>query len=216
MNPYHLYYYYYNFSGLNYNIHQESFYYNTYVVPVPVPVPAPQFGYDQVSHPHYTIGAQSVEYLDEVAILNTPNTRSPWVNQQPMQHSLYPHNHYLPYPTPEDTSFNPSFVRDAFEEFLEESLIMDELETDLAQQGVTDDTSGSGLSVDKISEHLRVYKITTEGEEGDSCCICLGEYGKKEKIGVLECGHRFHEECIKRWLLSKNVCPMCRSTALNV
>ncbi|KAK9061994.1 hypothetical protein SSX86_019178 [Deinandra increscens subsp. villosa] len=182
----------------NHIIFQESFYFYMYRYDVP----APRFMYNYVSRTQY------MEYVDDMAILNTSNTRSPWVNQQPMHHSLYLRNQYMSYPTPEDTSFDPSFV-------LEESLVMDELESSLAQQQVIDGTSGSGLSEEKISEHLHVYEIT-EGEEGDSCCICLGEYGKREKMGILECGHRYHAECIKRWLLSKNVCPMCRSTALTV
>ncbi|KAL8258003.1 hypothetical protein R6Q59_030044, partial [Mikania micrantha] len=56
-----------------------------------------------------------------------------------------------------------------------------------------------------------------EHEEADVCSICLDEFEKNNaKMGRLDCGHQFHEGCIKHWLLSKNVCPMCRSTALTV
>ncbi|KAD2393413.1 hypothetical protein E3N88_40390 [Mikania micrantha] len=50
----------------------------------------------------------------------------------------------------------------------------------------------------------RTMTANCEGEEVDVCSICLDEY--EVKMGRLECGHRFHEGCIKRWLLSKNVC----------
>ncbi|XP_071713637.1 E3 ubiquitin-protein ligase MBR2-like [Rutidosis leptorrhynchoides] len=76
------------------------------------------------------------------------------------------------------------------------------------------------LSKEQISEHLRVMKRNVdggcEGEQVDSCSICLGDYKENEMIGVLECGHQFHAECIKGWLLCNNVCPLCRATALTV
>jgi hypothetical protein len=29
-------------------------------------------------------------------------------------------------------------------------------------------------------------------------------------ISALQCGHTFHEECIKKWLKTSNTCPSCR------
>ncbi|KAK9055708.1 hypothetical protein SSX86_026793 [Deinandra increscens subsp. villosa] len=160
---------------------------------------------------------QSVQYVDEVAILNNNNI-IPNTIQQPLPSSYIQNiqNHYVPYPTPEDTLiFDPSFVH-PFEAFLEENLIMDELEDQLQQ--VTETRSGSGLSEETVLKHLRVYKVQGNNNisEADSCCICLDGYEENEKMGILDCGHRYHVECIKRWLLSNNVCPMCRSTALTV
>ena len=40
------------------------------------------------------------------------------------------------------------------------------------------------------------------------------EYKNKENIGILRCGHEYHADCLRRWLLEKNVCPMCKSIAL--
>ncbi|KAL8257997.1 hypothetical protein R6Q59_030038 [Mikania micrantha] len=134
------------------------------------------------------------------SIFNTPNT--PMINP------------YVPYhQTHEDV-----FLADAYNESLMQ------LEADPALQQLTSRTNGSGLSEEEISKHLRVYTtqaetMTANGEheEADVCSICLDEFEKNnEKMGRLECGHRFHEGCIKRWLLSKNACPMCRSTALTV
>ncbi|PWA52896.1 Zinc finger, RING/FYVE/PHD-type [Artemisia annua] len=79
--------------------------------------------------------------------------------------------------------------------------------------------SGSGLSEEKILEHLNVTMTQVkkcEGEEVDDCAICLSGYEENEKMATLQCGHGFHVECIKSWLLLKNVCPMCRATALTV
>lgn len=53
-----------------------------------------------------------------------------------------------------------------------------------------------------------------------TACICLNtllqtDYGDQEKIGILECRHECHEECVKKWLVVKNTCPICKSKALS-
>ncbi|KAJ0735624.1 putative transcription factor C2H2 family [Helianthus annuus] len=125
----------------------------------------------------------------------------------------FQNQNYVSYQTPEHAFFNTS---DSLT--LDETLIMQEIEEEISalQEVVAAGTSDSGLSEVEISEHLQVYAAQGKMSEVDVCSICLGEYEKKEKMGRLECGHRYHAECIKRWLLSKNVCPMCRSTALTV
>ncbi|KAL5202313.1 hypothetical protein ABZP36_013265 [Zizania latifolia] len=50
--------------------------------------------------------------------------------------------------------------------------------------------------------------------ENDACIICQEEYEAKELIGTLGCGHKYHALCIKQWLLVKNLCPICKTTAL--
>ncbi len=40
------------------------------------------------------------------------------------------------------------------------------------------------------------------------CAICT-ESIEKEMVCV--CGHSFHTECIMKWCLVKNTCPLCRS-----
>lgn len=49
------------------------------------------------------------------------------------------------------------------------------------------------------------------------CSICLQDYQNEDKIFALHnCKHRFHLNCISKWLLSKNECPCCRSVAVNL
>ena len=31
-----------------------------------------------------------------------------------------------------------------------------------------------------------------------------------DKISILECGHAFHKECLKEWMVKSNNCPLCR------
>lgn len=50
-----------------------------------------------------------------------------------------------------------------------------------------------------------------------SCSICCEDYAAGDVLRALPCGHRFHLECIDRWLLSSTdysrppACPMCNA-----
>uniref|UniRef100_A0A0A9DRR9 RING-type E3 ubiquitin transferase n=1 Tax=Arundo donax TaxID=35708 RepID=A0A0A9DRR9_ARUDO len=84
----------------------------------------------------------------------------------------------------------------------------------------------TGLTKSYIQENLRssfyvpgaawlsdqCYKLSAEN---DACIICQEEYQAKELIGTLECGHKYHATCIKQWLMMKNLCPICKTTALS-
>ncbi|KAL3323290.1 hypothetical protein AABB24_040419 [Solanum stoloniferum] len=52
--------------------------------------------------------------------------------------------------------------------------------------------------------------------EVDFCVICQTDYNKQETIGTLDCGHEYHAECVKKWLVVKNTCPICKSTGLSI
>ncbi|XP_058759066.1 probable E3 ubiquitin-protein ligase RHG1A [Vicia villosa] len=42
------------------------------------------------------------------------------------------------------------------------------------------------------------------------------DYAEGDITGRLDCRHIYHFECIKQWLLQKNICPICKHTALRV
>eukprot|EP00656_Telonema_subtile_P034647 TRINITY_DN3870_c0_g1_i1.p1 TRINITY_DN3870_c0_g1~~TRINITY_DN3870_c0_g1_i1.p1 ORF type:complete len:289 (-),score=39.87 TRINITY_DN3870_c0_g1_i1:230-1096(-) len=49
----------------------------------------------------------------------------------------------------------------------------------------------------------------TPGTE-DSCSVCIMDFEPGESCKVLPCGHRFHKDCISKWLSDCNVkCPNC-------
>ncbi|KAI9113559.1 hypothetical protein K1719_015486 [Acacia pycnantha] len=76
-----------------------------------------------------------------------------------------------------------------------------------------------GLSEEMVLGQLRQEKfqsIPNGSEENECCCICQEEYQEDEDLGKLWCGHRFHADCIKPWLVLKNVCPICKQTALPI
>ncbi|KAB1216557.1 E3 ubiquitin ligase BIG BROTHER [Morella rubra] len=84
----------------------------------------------------------------------------------------------------------------------------------------------TGLSEETVRSQLRTKTYVTSAtvinleeaasmdQEADSCIICQDEYKNREKIGILDCGHEYHANCLKKWLLVKNVCPICKSEAL--
>lgn len=85
---------------------------------------------------------------------------------------------------------------------------------------------GSRLSDDFVVEHLKTRVFTSSKSSSDpedassndqelnSCVICQTNYDDQDQIGVLDCGHEYHVECVKKWLMVKNTCPVCKSTAL--
>ncbi|MCL7052241.1 hypothetical protein MKW94_011778 [Papaver nudicaule] len=75
------------------------------------------------------------------------------------------------------------------------------------------------LSEEEISTCMktRVHHksaISANLEKEENCSICHSDYEKLEKIGTLYCGHEYHVQCIKRWLLINKTCPICRRPAL--
>ncbi|KAA8545857.1 hypothetical protein F0562_020692 [Nyssa sinensis] len=77
----------------------------------------------------------------------------------------------------------------------------------------------TGLSEETImaSMQQRKYLSITEAFSSnlEPCCICREDYYNGDDIGSLDCGHDFHTNCIKQWLTQKNLCPICKMTALN-
>jgi len=43
----------------------------------------------------------------------------------------------------------------------------------------------------------------------EECCICLEELNSMP-LRILQCGHKFHRECVDIWLEKYNTCPYCR------
>ncbi|RLN19132.1 E3 ubiquitin-protein ligase EL5-like [Panicum miliaceum] len=47
------------------------------------------------------------------------------------------------------------------------------------------------------------------------CAVCLAEKNDGERGRLLPVGgHRFHVECIDRWLRANSTCPVCRAAAV--
>ncbi|PIA31297.1 hypothetical protein AQUCO_05100081v1 [Aquilegia coerulea] len=77
----------------------------------------------------------------------------------------------------------------------------------------------TGLPEETILRHLKTRLYMSSGAEDvnhetETCIVCQVEYGHQEKVGTLDCGHEYHADCIRRWLLVKNVCPICKVPAI--
>ncbi|KAL6651517.1 hypothetical protein ACP70R_010442 [Stipagrostis hirtigluma subsp. patula] len=76
----------------------------------------------------------------------------------------------------------------------------------------------TGLSDEAVTKLLKQRKFSSWKLEAtfnhEPCCICQEEYVDGDDLGRLDCGHDFHSGCIKQWLVLKNLCPICKNTAL--
>ncbi|KAL5726566.1 RING-type E3 ubiquitin transferase [Ranunculus cassubicifolius] len=81
----------------------------------------------------------------------------------------------------------------------------------------------TGLKEDEIFRCLRKTKHAILGalssrfsaEIDWKCSICQEEYEPGDEVGKMECSHSYHMSCIKQWLLQKNMCPVCKVSAIS-
>ncbi|KAK6933334.1 Zinc finger, RING-type [Dillenia turbinata] len=113
----------------------------------------------------------------------------------------------------------PSFYasRNVFDQYRDMRLDIDNMSyEELLALGERLGNVSTGLSEDMIIRCLTEKVYTDQQQEEESCAICLEEYKKNEAVGILKnCGHNYHVGCIKQWLLLKNVCPICKASALS-
>ncbi|KAK4782010.1 hypothetical protein SAY86_016112 [Trapa natans] len=77
----------------------------------------------------------------------------------------------------------------------------------------------TGLNEETIlacMNQLKHSDMVNNHMKAEPCCICQEDYNDVEYVGILECGHDFHRDCIKKWLMLKNLCPICKMTGLRV
>lgn len=78
-------------------------------------------------------------------------------------------------------------------------------------QSINDDPSTSN-GISTFINNLSSNTSSTESgspQDGDIiCAICLRICNDNSK--ELECGHIYHNNCIKTWNLTNNTCPLCR------
>jgi hypothetical protein len=73
-----------------------------------------------------------------------------------------------------------------------------------------DRTKKSGLDRSKIRQIQEFEYIgNSEAHQDENCVICYENFNVGEKFKLLQCGHKFHSECIDDWLSTKNSCPLC-------
>ncbi len=62
-------------------------------------------------------------------------------------------------------------------------------------------------------EYVRRNFLPRSSKLQDKCVICFGI----KYVGIISlqvCKHSFHRECIKKWLVKSDTCPICRSKTI--
>lgn len=67
----------------------------------------------------------------------------------------------------------------------------------------------NGLS-DEEMKHLKREKYIKYKYLDDKCIICQYAFKELETIVVFPCNHCFHFPCIKPWLSTQHLCPLCK------
>jgi hypothetical protein len=49
--------------------------------------------------------------------------------------------------------------------------------------------------------------------ETENCPICQDELKNESTIRTLPCSHKFHKDCIQKWIEMRNLCPLCKKIA---
>lgn len=100
-----------------------------------------------------------------------------------------------------------------------------EIDDEFAEYSSSDDSEDEDdMSHETLERYIKIRMwgpkldlsppdISSESVD-EACVICLEEYNLRENIGELVCGHSYHVECIKKWLLRKSSCPICKQPAL--
>jgi Ring finger domain len=69
---------------------------------------------------------------------------------------------------------------------------------------------GGKNSTTKSSTKSNTSSNTSEASSNNACAICIGDYKHGEKLRTLPCMHKYHMECVDKWLVKKSECPMCK------
>ena len=74
-------------------------------------------------------------------------------------------------------------------------------------EGLAEQEEGAPPASRDARDALRLVTVPASGQ---SCAICLEDFGPKAKAKQLPCEHLFHESCVIEWLERHNSCPVCR------
>ena len=81
-------------------------------------------------------------------------------------------------------------------------------------ENVRDVEQGSGVEVEVATVCLSSPAFTAATCTHHECAVCLSDFLTGDSITELPCGHVYHRTCITSWLLSRNLCPMCKQLAV--
>ncbi|KAK7314599.1 hypothetical protein VNO77_33126 [Canavalia gladiata] len=73
----------------------------------------------------------------------------------------------------------------------------------------------TGLKEDEMGLYIRKVKLSSSNDTSKhqidrKCSVCQEDYEWDDELGRLNCGHSYHFQCIKQWVVHKNLCPVCK------
>ncbi|CAN1191874.1 Probable E3 ubiquitin-protein ligase RHG1A, partial [Linum perenne] len=76
------------------------------------------------------------------------------------------------------------------------------------------DNVNTALSIETIGNRLKQLTCSVPfTRETNNLMSKLNSLSNEcRRNGTLDCGHDFHIDCIKQWLMLKNWCPICKTT----
>ena len=71
------------------------------------------------------------------------------------------------------------------------------------------------LSTDEHEEQFVMdgAKYTKNTQNDDTCVVCLESFDTEVTV-KLACKHKFHKDCIVRWVTQNTTCPLCKKDIL--
>jgi len=64
------------------------------------------------------------------------------------------------------------------------------------------------------NEYYEVKKFALKNNKKLHCIICLENYEYNDLIAFMNCEHKYHYKCIKKWLNHNPNCPICRKDVI--
>ena len=83
-----------------------------------------------------------------------------------------------------------------------------------SQAGAPPPSESQGLSHSEIG---RLHSFTMRRDacaDVETCAVCLGEMQHGDTCTALACTHKYHHECVARWLELSRTCPLCKAHPL--
>ena len=68
------------------------------------------------------------------------------------------------------------------------------------------------LYLESLKDKLKI-SVGSSFSMTEQCAICLADENILEGF-MTSCSHQFHKECLQKWILKHNSCPICRSSLL--
>jgi hypothetical protein len=87
-------------------------------------------------------------------------------------------------------------------------------ETDIHRSGTS--TYGASQEVDLEKGSDAVDEVMKIKRFSDECAVCLSDFVDGDALTALRCGHVYHRSCVTSWLVSRNLCPMCKTVAVQM